>query len=74
MCLIRFLCSFLSGFLIWSSNTPSGEGAVLYSLGYNASYMIPETVITAAAAILLYRFAPALYYPAETKRAAKAES
>jgi len=74
VCLIRFLCSFLSGFLIWSSNTPSGEGAVLYSLGYNASYMIPETVITAAAAILLYRFAPALYYPAETKRAAKAES
>lgn len=71
---IRFLCSFFSGFLIWKSNAPSGEGAVLYSLGYNASYMIPETIITVAAAILLYRFAPALYYPAEAKKSKKAES
>ena len=61
VCVFRFLCSFLSGFLIWSSNAPLGESAVWYSLGYNASYMIPETILTVGAAVLLYRFAPALF-------------
>ena len=38
VCIIRFLCSFLSGVLIWG-NLSEGLPAWTYSLGYNASYM-----------------------------------
>lgn len=74
VCVLRFLCSFLSGFLIWSSNAPVGESAVWYSLAYNGSYMLPETVITVAAAVLLYRFAPSLFSANAPVKTAKAEN
>jgi len=61
VCVLRFLCSFLSGFLIWGSLVTDGMGAVLYSLSYNASYMLPETLLTTAAALLLYKTVPSLY-------------
>ncbi|MGI5978102.1 MAG: energy-coupled thiamine transporter ThiT [Oscillospiraceae bacterium] len=61
VCAIRFLCSFFSGFLIWGSLAPSGKGAVAYSFGYQASYMVPETILTVSAALALYRFAPQLF-------------
>lgn len=55
VCLLRFVCSFLSGWLLWGSYAPEGQAAWLYSLGYNASYMIPDTIIVAVviAALLL---------------------
>lgn len=62
VCFIRFICSFVSGFLIWGSLTTDGFSAVTFSLGYNASYMLPETVITVAAALALYKKAPAFFY------------
>jgi thiamine transporter len=61
VCGMRFVCSFLSGFLIWASLTEEGIGAVIYSLGYNASYMIPETVLTIVVALVLYKMAPGLF-------------
>lgn len=61
VCLIRFLCSFLSGFLIWGSIVTDGIGAVIYSFTYNASYMLPETFLTVLAAILLYKTAPTIF-------------
>ena len=61
VCCIRFVCSFLSGFLIWGSLASDGIGAVIYSLQYNASYMVPETIITVAAAALLCKCAPMLF-------------
>jgi len=61
VCLIRFICSFVSGFLIWGSLTTDGFAAVTFSLGYNASYMVPETVITVAAVFALYRKAPVFF-------------
>lgn len=61
VCFIRFICSFVSGFLIWGSLTTDGFAAVTFSLGYNASYMVPETVITVAAAFALYKKAPAFF-------------
>lgn len=73
VCAFRFLCSFFSGFLIWSSNAPVGESAVWYSLGYNGSYMLPETVITVGAAVLLFRFAPALFSAEKPAKAAGAQ-
>ena len=61
VCCIRFVCSFLSGFLIWGSLMSDGIGAVIYSLQYNLSYMLPETVLTVVAATALVRCAPQLF-------------
>lgn len=63
VCFIRFLCSFISGFLIWGSLVEDGFGAVTFSLIYNGSYMIPETLITVAAMAALYKKAPVLFGP-----------
>ncbi|WP_343252407.1 energy-coupled thiamine transporter ThiT [Ligaoa zhengdingensis] len=53
--LIRYLCSFLSGILIWSGYAPEDMPVWLYSLTYNGSYMIPEIIITAVAVVLLVK-------------------
>ena len=47
--LIRFLCHFISGVTIWSSYA-EGTSVWAYSLTYNASYMLPELIITAIGA------------------------
>jgi len=51
----RYLCSFLSGILIWGGYAPEGTPVWIYSLTYNGSYMIPEIIITAVAAVLVAR-------------------
>ena len=60
VCAIRFLCSFLSGVLIWG-NLSEGLPAWIYSLTYNGSYMLPETILTTVAAVLIYKAAPQLF-------------
>ena len=60
VCFIRFMCSFLSGVLIWG-NLSDGLPAWTYSLTYNGSYMLPETVMTTIAAVLIYKAAPQLF-------------
>ena len=57
---IRFMCSFLSGVLIWG-NLSDGLPAWTYSLTYNGSYMLPETIMTTIAAVLIYKAAPQLF-------------
>ena len=52
VCVLRFLCSFLSGVLIWG-NLSDGLPAWIYSLTYNGSYMLPEIVITAVLSCVL---------------------
>lgn len=51
--LIRFVCSFLSGGILWTSYAPEGMNVWLYSLGYNASYMIPNAILTTALIVVL---------------------
>lgn len=53
VCFFRFLCALLSGFLIWGSLADGVWAAFAYSFGYNAAYMIPETLLTVAGAYLL---------------------
>lgn len=55
VCFIRFICSFLSGILLWGSYAPEGTPVWIYSLVYNGSYMLPETILTVIAAILICR-------------------
>ena len=57
---LRFMCSFLSGVLVWG-NLSDGLSAWTYSLVYNASYMLPETLITVVGAVLLIRVAPQIF-------------
>ena len=65
---LRFLCSFLSGVLVWG-NLNEGLSAWTYSLFYNASYMLPETLLTMAAAVLVCKAAPQLFAAQQRKAA-----
>lgn len=60
VCALRFVCSFLSGVLIWG-NLSEGLPAWIYSLTYNGSYMLPETILTTVAVVILYKTAPVLF-------------
>jgi len=60
-CILRFICAFVSGFLVWADVMADGIAAVTYSLAYNASYLVPETIITVVVITLLYKVAPAIF-------------
>ncbi|MEG2074551.1 MAG: energy-coupled thiamine transporter ThiT [Angelakisella sp.] len=51
--LLRYLCHIFSGVLIWGVYAPEGMSPWVYSILYNGSYMIPETIITAIVAAFL---------------------
>ena len=42
---IRYICHVISGATIWAGLSIPTEAALVYSLSYNATYMIPETII-----------------------------
>ena len=50
VCILRYACHVLSGVTVWKGVSIPFDAALVYSLGYNATYMIPETIVTAAAA------------------------
>jgi thiamine transporter len=50
---LRFASHFVSGIVFFGANAPKGQPVVLYSLIYNATYMLPATIVCAAAAALL---------------------
>ncbi len=63
---MRFICSFLSGALLWGSyqsyyEWAEGLSVWMYSFVYNASYMGPELVLTAIAGCLVVSAAPQLF-------------
>ena len=51
----RLGCSFLSGIIIWAPYTPESWNVATYSLAYNASWWLPDTVIVLAACLALTR-------------------
>ncbi len=62
--LLRYLCSFLSGWILWGEYADANFSPMLagmsgntlacfYSLAYNGSYMLPEIVITCVVAFLI---------------------
>ena len=61
VCCLRFLAHFLSGIIVWGSIAQDGIGAVTYSLTYNGSYMLVETIISVVVIALLYKSAPKLF-------------
>lgn len=52
-CLLRYLFHVISGATVWAGLSIPTEAALFYSLGYNATYMIPETVLLVAVAAYL---------------------
>lgn len=52
----RFVSHFVSGIVFFSSYAPAGEDPAVYSAIYNASYLLPELVITSVVISLLVRF------------------
>lgn len=57
---LEFVCNFLAGALIWPNLSDTLPGWA-YSLVYNGSYMLPETLLTMIAAVLLCRVAPQIF-------------
>ncbi len=50
---VRYLLHVVSGATVWAGISIPTAAALVYSVGYNATYMIPETIIAAAAAYFL---------------------
>lgn len=53
---LRFVCSFLSGILLWGEYAPADTPVWLYSLTYNGGYMLPELIITAFGVYTLQKY------------------
>ncbi|MDR0445491.1 MAG: energy-coupled thiamine transporter ThiT [Oscillospiraceae bacterium] len=53
--LVRLLCSFLSGILIWGAYAPEDTSVWVYSLSYNASWCVPDVIVVLVGAALLSR-------------------
>ncbi len=53
----RFLCHFYTGWIIWDALWPNefGMAAPIYSLCYNAIYMVPEAVITSYVGVIFMK-------------------
>ena len=66
--IVRYLCHVVSGFTAWAAfEIPTGA-VLLYSVGYNATYMIPETIVLVTA---VYYIASAIDFSKSTPQRAK---
>ena len=50
VCLLRYACHVVSGATVWAGLSIPDKAALLYSFAYNATYMLPETLVTVIAA------------------------
>ncbi|MBE6536403.1 MAG: hypothetical protein E7673_00465 [Ruminococcaceae bacterium] len=50
VCVFRYICHTVAGATVWAGLSIPNEAAIIYSLGYNATYMIPEAIVTTLAA------------------------
>ena len=46
VCLLRYICHVISGATVWAGLSIPTTAALAYSLGYNATYIVPETIVT----------------------------
>ncbi len=53
---LRYLCHVIAGCTVWAGLSIPTAGAFVYSLAYNATYMIPETLITVMGAVYVSRY------------------
>lgn len=62
VCALRYICHLISGATVWAGLPIPTGAALAYSAGYNATYMIPETIVTA---ILAYYVGSVLDFRSE---------
>lgn len=51
----RFISHVLSGVVVWGAYAPEGTNPWIYSITYNASYLVPELIISFVIFAILYR-------------------
>lgn len=57
----RFVCSLISGAVLFAEYAPEGQNPWVYSLIYQGTYMLPELIISVAVLLLLYTKAHRLF-------------
>ena len=50
VCALRYLCHVISGATVWAGISIPTKAALIYSIGYHATYMLPEVIVTAVVA------------------------
>lgn len=65
ICVLRYICHVISGATVWAGLSIPDKAALAYSCSYNATYMIPETIVTA---LLAYYVGSVLDFRSETLR------
>lgn len=60
--LLRFIAHFVSGVVWFGVYAPEGVNVILYSIIYNASYMVPVFLLSTVVFILLSNTAPKLLH------------
>jgi len=55
---LRLACHVLAGVIFFAAYAPEGMNVWLYSTVYNGSYIVPATLISAGAALILWRRFP----------------
>ncbi|MBQ2943092.1 MAG: energy-coupled thiamine transporter ThiT [Ruminococcus sp.] len=53
--LLRYLCHTVSGCTVWAGMALPTKEALIYSLSYNLTYMLPEIIVLAVGAVLVSR-------------------
>lgn len=54
-CVLRYICHTISGCTVWAGLSIPDSDALIYSLAYNATYMVPETIILLLGAVYVSR-------------------
>ena len=57
----RFVSSLISGAVLFAEYAPEGQNPWIYSLIYQATYMVPELIISLVLLLLLFYKAPKLF-------------
>lgn len=57
---LRYVIHFIGGIVFFGEYAPAGQPVWLYSLIYNATYMVPATILSAVIAVLLITTSPRL--------------
>ncbi len=71
---LRYICHVISGATIWATLPVGSAAAIAYSFGYNAVFMIPETIINTLVAFYIGYFinltakTPRPFVPSETSK------
>ncbi|SDI20721.1 energy-coupled thiamine transporter ThiT [Alteribacillus bidgolensis] len=60
--LLRFIDHFSAGLVWFGEYAPDGVPVVTYSAVYNASYLVPEMLITIFVVILISKYRPQFFY------------